>query len=167
MTARVLLIAAAVMGIVAGMVAGSTVPYPGDGPSPPAQLELTGAGFGVAAVLLAAIPLVEWALRPAMGGGSWRAVLLCGVVLGVAVGAVGAPSWAHRPHTATVCERDGVTGRIACSHDQPNFADQHRAQDEYLGGGVLISASAAVLALSMCGRRGRSGVPTPTAPRRL
>jgi hypothetical protein len=150
--ARALLIAAAAASVVAGVAAGSSVPYAGDGPKPPAQLELAAAGFGVAAVLLAAIPLVEWALRPAVGGCSWRAVLLCGVALGVAVGAVGAPGWAHRPHTATVCERDGVTGKMACSHDQPDFAAQERAEDEYLGGGALICASAAVLALWVCSR---------------
>ncbi len=40
-----------------GAVASSNVPSPGDGPSPPGQLELAAAGFGVAALLLAAIPL--------------------------------------------------------------------------------------------------------------
>jgi hypothetical protein len=161
----VVLIAAAGASILVGMVAGSTVPYRGDGPSPPAALELAAAGFGVAAALLAAVPLVEWLLHPAIGGRGWRAVLLCGVVLGVAVAALGAPSWAHRPHTATVCEPDGVTGKIACSHGQPNFADQMRAQNEYLGGGALICASAAALALWMCTRPRRVGRLAPTAPR--
>jgi hypothetical protein len=70
---------------------------------------------------------------PDIGGLRWRSLLFGGVVLGVSVAAIG--SWAHRPRDATVCERDGVTGRMACSYGQTNIAEQRRAANEYLGGG--------------------------------
>ena len=41
---------------------------------------------------------------------------------------------------------------MACSDHHPNIPEQVRAQDEYLGGGGLICASAAVIALLMCSR---------------
>lgn len=74
-------------------------------------------------------------------------------MLGVSVAAIGAPGWAHRPRDATVCERDGVTGGMACSYGQPNIAEQRRAANEYLGGGGLISLSAAGIALWMYSRQ--------------
>jgi hypothetical protein len=144
--------------VIASAVASSSVPSPGDGPSPPWQRELAAGGFGAAALLAASIPLAERLVWPDIGGLRWRSLLFGGVVLGVSVAAIG--SWAHRPRDATVCERDGVTGRMACSYGQTNIAEQRRAANEYLGGGGLISLSAAGIALWMSSR------PRPASPAR-
>jgi hypothetical protein len=155
---RTFLGAAAWISVVVGAEAGSRVASPPDGPTPAAALERLFAGIAVGLLIAAAIPLAERLLWPTIGGFRWRAVFLGGIAVGLTVAAVGVPSWANPRHDATICARDGVTGRIACSDHQRNVGAAQRAFAEYLGGGLVVGGLTAAVALRM--RRRTDSEPT-------
>jgi MFS family permease len=137
-----------------------------DGPYTQTMARHIYAGFALFLIGMVAIPLVFWLVDRRQRGPRelrWRLILLLGVVLALAIGAVGIGVAVHPPYQGRVCIRDTATGRNVCRASNIGEDRRDSTLDRY-----GLAALAVVLLTGLATARTiprRAGGATIAAPR--
>jgi MFS family permease len=111
-----------------------TAPHHVDGPYTQTMARHIYAGFALFLIGMVAIPLAFWLVDRRQRGPRelrWRLILLLGVVLAFAIGAVGIRVAVHPPYQGRVCIRDTATGRNVCRASKIGMDRRDSTLDRY------------------------------------
>lgn len=138
-----------------------------DGPYTQTMARHIYAGFALFLIGMVAIPLVFWLVDRRQRGPRelrWRLILLLGVVLALAIGAVGIGVTVHPPYQGRVCIRDTATGHNVCRASNIGKDRRDSTLDRYgLAALAVLLLTGLATARTIPRRAGAAAFPAPRA----
>ena len=141
-----------------------TAPQHVDGPYTQTMARHIYAGFALFLVGMVAIPLVFWLADRTQRQPRelrWRLILLLGVVMAFAIGAVGIGVAVHPPYQGTVCTRDVATGRNICKASNIGMDRRDTTLDRYGLAALAVILVTGLAAFRTAPRRPAGATTTP------